>query len=228
MPGQKTKTSKLLLILSLLACPGIGLLITQSSHLPASIHPSEISVPLWKGFGSSSKKETKTEGQDLSNILDPGSAVISSPAQTSAPVVLDPVENDPQTSQAGQEAQGSSVEQKVSGPYLKFHPASAGTISPEASAGTWTKTNNEWFFIVNSQPFHGWLYDKDKRIYYLDPASGVMLCGWQNIDGKQYYFNGDGVLQSGRILIDGASYEFDDTGVLLSTPPATTVIPASE
>ena len=36
----------------------------------------------------------------------------------------------------------------------------------------------------------GWHYDDhDKRWYYLDPATGAMVTGWKQIDGKWYYFN---------------------------------------
>ena len=36
----------------------------------------------------------------------------------------------------------------------------------------------------------GWHYDDhDKRWYYLDPATGAMVTGWKQIDGKWSYFN---------------------------------------
>ena len=35
----------------------------------------------------------------------------------------------------------------------------------------------------------GWHFDEvDKHWYYLDPATGMMLTGWQEIGGKWYYF----------------------------------------
>ena len=36
----------------------------------------------------------------------------------------------------------------------------------------------------------GWHHDtEDGKWYYLNPADGVMVLGWQKIDGKSYYFN---------------------------------------
>lgn len=35
----------------------------------------------------------------------------------------------------------------------------------------------------------GWHHDPDdNRLYYLDPATGIMATGWKQIDGKWYYF----------------------------------------
>ncbi len=231
MSGQKTKTSKLLLILSLLACPGIGLLITQTSHIPSSIRPSDISVPLWKGFGNSSDKPASTGVQDPSTVLDPGLAITSAPVTQAAASATEPPVSVSATEQPSdvpaepdviieEPAPAASDSSSVSGPYVKFRPASSDTVSPEAASGTWTKSGSDWYFMVNSQAYHGWLYDTDKRIYYLDPATGAMLKDWQSIDGKQYYFNQDGVLQTGRLLIDGILYEFDEAGVLISSGPA--------
>lgn len=78
-----------------------------------------------------------------------------------------------------------------------------------------------WFkFGPDGKMLTGWVTDVDGNIYYLNPASdgtrGMMLIGWQQIDGKWYYFSKDegsgtmGALLRNTITPDG--YHVDETG----------------
>lgn len=78
-----------------------------------------------------------------------------------------------------------------------------------------------WFkFGPDGKMMTGWVTDADGNIYYLNPASdgtrGMMLIGWQQIDGKWYYFSKDegsgtmGALLRNTITPDG--YHVDQTG----------------
>ena len=78
-----------------------------------------------------------------------------------------------------------------------------------------------WFkFGPDGRMLTGWVTDVDGNIYYLNPASdgtrGMMLIGWQQIDGKWYYFSKDegsgtmGALLRNTITPDG--YHVDQTG----------------
>ena len=78
-----------------------------------------------------------------------------------------------------------------------------------------------WFkFGPDGRMLTGWVTDADGNIYYLNPASdgtrGMMLIGWQQIDGKWYYFSKDegsgtmGALLRNTITPDG--YHVDQTG----------------
>lgn len=78
-----------------------------------------------------------------------------------------------------------------------------------------------WFkFGPDGKMLTGWVIDTDGNIYYLNPASdgtrGMMLIGWQQIDGKWYYFSKDegsgtmGALLRNTITPDG--YHVDQTG----------------
>ena len=51
---------------------------------------------------------------------------------------------------------------------------------------------NKWYYCdENDGRIYGWLLNsQDGYWYYLDKATGEMLSGWQNIDGKDYYFAG--------------------------------------
>ena len=78
-----------------------------------------------------------------------------------------------------------------------------------------------WFkFGPDGKMLTGWVTDADGNIYYLNPVSdgtrGMMLIGWQQIDGKWYYFSKDegsgtmGALLRNTITPDG--YHVDATG----------------
>ena len=78
-----------------------------------------------------------------------------------------------------------------------------------------------WFkFGPDGRMLTGWVTDVDGNIYYLNPASdgtrGMMLIGWQQIDGRWYYFSKDegsgtmGALLRNTITPDG--YHVDQTG----------------
>ena len=78
-----------------------------------------------------------------------------------------------------------------------------------------------WFkFGPDGRMLTGWVTDVDGNIYYLNPASdgtrGMMLIGWQQIDGRWYYFSKDegsgtmGALLRNIITPDG--YHVDETG----------------
>ncbi len=78
-----------------------------------------------------------------------------------------------------------------------------------------------WFkFGPDGKMLTGWVTDVDGNIYYLNPVSdgtrGMMLIGWQQIDGEWYYFSKDegsgtmGALLRNTITPDG--YHVDETG----------------
>lgn len=63
-------------------------------------------------------------------------------------------------------------------------------------------------------------YDVDfstENTYYYRGKEIVHYQGWQEIDGKTYYFNKDGKKVTGSQVIGGGKYTFDSNGVLKST-----------
>lgn len=89
----------------------------------------------------------------------------------------------------------------------------AGSQIIAGTAGKWGKdTNGKWhWYDTNGNPVTGWQLI-DKKWYYLNPSStpaGVMVTGFQNIDGQRFYFNADGALQAGWQMLDGVWYYFN-------------------
>lgn len=76
-------------------------------------------------------------------------------------------------------------------PYGWFHFDSEGTMS----YGWYQNTEKVWYYLHENSDGNlgkmetGWHEDsQDGKKYYLDPVSGIMLSGWQTIDGQEYYF----------------------------------------
>ena len=86
-------------------------------------------------------------------------------------------------------------------------------ISPEASEGTWTASGSNWLFLVDEQPYTGWLTDTDHKKYYFN-KDGIMQTGWIDVDQKRYYMDQDGIMQTGTITVDGETYELQTDGSL--------------
>lgn len=73
-------------------------------------------------------------------------------------------------------------------------------------------TNGIWKGIT---AFYGW-QEIDGKHYYFDLKTGDMYKGWHTIDAKEYYFDKNGVMAIGKIVIDGIAYDFGQSGHLIS------------
>ena len=83
----------------------------------------------------------------------------------------------------------------------------------------WQQINNNWYFFNEDGSLKtGWLQDASNNWYFLDSSKngneGVLLSGWQWIDGYCYYFEGNNKDSFGRMyantVVDG--YKIDSTG----------------
>ena len=83
----------------------------------------------------------------------------------------------------------------------------------------WQQINNNWYFFNEDGSLKtGWLQDASNNWYFLDSSKngneGVLLSGWQWIDGYCYYFEGSNKDTFGKMrantVIDG--YKIDFTG----------------
>ena len=63
---------------------------------------------------------------------------------------------------------------------------------------------------TQTQPvLNGWQEIDGKRYYYED---GAIRTGWLNIDGTDYYFHPNGIMATGTVQIDGVNHFFSSTG----------------
>lgn len=93
--------------------------------------------------------------------------------------------------------------------------------SPEASKGIWVSSGTKWMFLVDGTPYTGWLTDTDGKQYFFN-SEGIMQTGWLDDNGKRYYLNLDGIMQTGTITVDGESYTLNSDGSLKGYKPEKT------
>lgn len=86
-------------------------------------------------------------------------------------------------------------------------------VSKEAASGIWTSSGSDWLFMVDGQPYTGWLIDTDGKHYYFN-SDGIMQTGWLDDRDKRYYLDLDGIMQTGDKTIDGKEYHFAEDGSL--------------
>ena len=95
----------------------------------------------------------------------------------------------------------------------------SGTAADGKETYQWEKINGSWYvFGSDSYALFGWVFDpaggwyycdvntgmktgwhedeQDGCRYYLDPANGIMVTGWRQIQGRWYYFNANTPLQT--------------------------------
>lgn len=187
MPGHKPRTSRVLILISVLLCLVFGYAITQSSATPSPI------------------EEGSQPDMFVAGDMDESS-------HTSEDSVAEETTNDGK--QTPEEA--PAEEEVTPAPEEKTESAQESTyeVSPEASQGTWTSTDGIWYFLIDGTPYRGWLYDSDGHIYYFNNKDGSMKTGWLTWGGKKYYFDADGIMQTGDITVDGKEYHLLEDGSL--------------
>ena len=83
----------------------------------------------------------------------------------------------------------------------------------------WQQINNKWYFFNEDGNLKtGWHLDASNNWYFLDSSKtaneGVMLSGWQWIDGYCYYFEGTDKASYGKMYANTAveGYRVDTAG----------------
>ena len=175
MPGRKDKTSRLLLLLSILLCISLGYLLTHSSGSPSPLggkNKSDIIL----AQKDPSKTETNTSASPSSEKDSGDTQPTPSPTATLTP--------------------SPTPVQEVSAEAEKGIWVSSGGIWQFLVDGTpyvgWLYDTDGHHYYFNSDGIMqtGWLEDNGKR-YYLD-EDGIMQTGVITIDGKEYEFLDDG------------------------------------
>ncbi|MDO4336655.1 MAG: polysaccharide deacetylase family protein [Eubacteriales bacterium] len=186
MPGRKTRTNPVLVLIAVLLCLIFGATFTQSSADPSPAEQGEmpdmfvaedVDDSLFTSHGT-------VTGDD--NITDQSEETEEEPQITQAPVPTEvPEKNEEKSYEA----------------------------SPEAARGIWTSSGSNWMFLVDGTPYTGWLSDTDGNRYFFN-EEGIMQTGWLEDGGNRYYLDLDGIMQTGEITVDGETYQLQEDGVL--------------
>lgn len=234
MAEKKKRTSGLLVAASMLICIASGAVVTQSSAVPSpltdhnrpdmivaeALEDQPISNALANELETRNpdavQKEAAEEKQDTAGSSAPSEEEGTSLPEETAPPSGSPSEEaepaEPTESPAEADAE---PEDQAEGPAeVSSAPDPAYQPSAEAGKGTWIYADSTWYYHIGEDNHRGWLYDSDHHIYFFDRTSGGMLTGWQDIDGKRYYFDADGIMQTGRVRVDGQVYQLLPDGSL--------------
>ena len=100
--------------------------------------------------------------------------------------------------------------------------AVVAVANKNADTGTWTKTDAGWTFSGAKNYKNAWGFinnpytkSADQGGWYFFDANGVMLTGWQFINGKWYYLNATSNGDLGKCYINTITpdgYKVDETG----------------
>ncbi|MDO4276518.1 MAG: polysaccharide deacetylase family protein [Eubacteriales bacterium] len=202
MPGRKTRTSRVLVLIAVLLCLIFGATLTQSSANPSPIDEGrmpdmfvadEVDDSPFTSDGTVADNENFTDDSQDSN---PEPDEVQEPTPTPEPTP-------------------TAVPQKE-----EICP----DASPEASKGVWTASGSNWCFMVDGVPYTGWLCDTDGKRYFFN-KDGIMQTGWLDDGGKRYYLDLDGIMQTGDITIGGETYNLSEDGSLDGYVPTPTPVP---
>ena len=82
----------------------------------------------------------------------------------------------------------------------------------QALAGAWVSDGTNWRYVKDDGSYSMASWIEDKGNYYMTDASGLMLTGWQWIDGKCYYLDpaDGGAMAVSKTTPDG--YRVDESG----------------
>lgn len=81
----------------------------------------------------------------------------------------------------------------------------------ENKSGWTVKAGAICYLDKNGKPLLGWQEIEGKR-YYFVPDAGIRATGWIQIGNDRYYFDEDGIVYTGWQEISGQKYYFDETG----------------
>ena len=151
-------------------------------------------------------------------------------------------------SSSGKKKKPATVESSVSSETALENIATSETQITEATTAQTSETtvetlpNAEWrliddkyYLYIDDEMATGWV-SNEGHMYYLNPETGTMVIGWQEIDDSWYYFckagyivtgwqqindswfyfNAGGSLMTGWQEIDGSWFYFDDDGKMLT------------
>ena len=105
----------------------------------------------------------------------------------------------------------SSTTQKSEEPKVETPVNTADNASQKNVNGNWYLVdNNTGKNLTGFQE----IKDQNKVVYYA-PSNAQMQYGWQNINGKDYYFDTiSGAMKTGTVNINGKNYTFNSDGTL--------------
>ncbi len=116
--------------------------------------------------------------------------------------------NDKSNIQVPAEEEGAGLSAEGTESSLDSGTAAATLGGPRPHADGWADENGERYYYVAGERVKGSLF-VDGGWYRFDLSDGHMLTGWQDIDGKRYFYGDDGAMLFKNQFLGGSWYWFD-------------------
>lgn len=190
MPGRKKRTSRVLILITVLLSLLFSATLTQSSANPVAVRSGERMPDIIVADNTSEESQPKelTDGSFQDKASEDG-------ANTD-----DPAKKEEETfsnSQSSADTSGNLDD---------------GTQAEAAPLGTWILDGGDWYYQINDYYKTGWLFE-DNHWYYFD-KTGVMQTGWVDSQKRWFFMDEDGIMQTGWIQTGGKWYHLDDEGIM--------------
>ena len=165
---------------------------------------------------SSSSETPPAEGGDETpepdNPETESSTPESSTPESSTPESSTPEESIPESSTPESSIPESSVPESTT----PENPAKTDTVTPlkdKSGNQMYLKTSDGKYVEAKYADYYN-----DKAVFYkrVTAASAYKYTGWQNIDGKTYFYDKNGNVVTGEQVIQGAKYNFASDGALIT------------
>ena len=82
-------------------------------------------------------------------------------------------------------------------------------------SGWKTKNGIQVYQNADGDPLTGW-QEIDGKTYYFAPENGAMATGFQEIDGSRYYFTSEGLISTGWLKLESSTYYLSAEGIVLT------------
>lgn len=194
MPGRKKRTSRVLILLTVLLCLFFGGTFTQSAAGPDGISYRK-SIPdiivadnqSPEAMSDEADKDFQEEATDTEDPTEQKEASDSKPSQD-------------------QEADAPA------GKWILEYGQWYYQINDYYKTG-WLYENNNWYYFDKSGVMQiGWV-ESQKRWFYLD-EDGIMQTGWVQSKGKWYHMDEEGAMQTGWLEDDNQWYYLNEDGAM--------------
>lgn len=173
------------------------------------------------GEGSSSSEPTSSsEATSTETTSSAGSSEESSSPESSAPESSSPESSTPESSTPESSTPESSTPESTT-------PTTPPSTTPENPAKTDTvtplkdKSGNQMYMKTSDGKYVEAKYAdfyNDKAVFYkkVTTAASYKYTGWQNLNGKTYFYDKNGNVVTGEQVIQGAKYNFASDGALIT------------
>lgn len=198
---------------------------SEESSSPESSSP-ESSSPESSTPESSSPESSTPESSSPESSTSESSSPESSTPESSSPESSTPESSGPESSTPESSSpESSTLESTTPEETTTTTPPSSTTPENPSKTDTVTplkdKSGNQMYLKTSDGKFVEAKYAdyyNDKAVFYkkVTSAASYKYTGWQNLDGKTYFYDKDGNVITGEQVIQGAKYNFASDGALIT------------